>query len=409
MPTTPIVACFPFVGDEVGGSHISAIKLIEAFDRRKVRPLVVLHEAGGELARFLDERGIAYEIAPQVPSIGQKPSGGGRIAAALRFVGATAKSAGPLARFLRERDVDLVHTNDGRIHVNWALPARLAGARQVWHHRGDPDAMGVNLLAPFLADHVVTVSRFASPNKPLRDLSGKLSVVHSPFDAPTVVGDRAAARAMLVETLGCAADTRFLGYFGLLIDRKRPLGFVDAVAAIVRRHPELPVMGLLYGVPGRETPDLDKAVLARAAELGISDRIRLMGFRSPVEPWMMATDVLLVPAVREPFGRTLIEAMFLETPVVATRHGGNPEAIEDGVTGFLVEPEDPEAFVEPVRRLLAEPGLRDAIAGEAHRRALQTYGIATHVDRITAIYDGLAGNRKVPDSKRRVADRRAVQ
>jgi glycosyltransferase involved in cell wall biosynthesis len=214
---------------------------------------------------------------------------------------------------------------------------------------------------------------------------------------------------MLIETLGCAPDTRFLGYFGLLIDRKRPLGFVEAVAAVVRRHPDLPVMGLLFGVAGRESPDLDKAVLARAAELGIGDRIRLMGFRSPVEPWMMATDILLVPAVREPFGRTLIEAMFLETPVVATRHGGNPEAIEDGVTGFLVEPENPEAFVAPIRRLLTEPGLREAIAGEARRRALQSYGIETHVNRVTAIYESVAGERKTSTSTRRVADRRAVQ
>ena len=59
----------------------------------------------------------------------------------------------------------------------------------------------------------------------------------------------AAARAMLIDTLKCPPDTRFLGYFGLLIDRKRPLGFVEAVAAYVKQHPEIPVMGLIFGVP----------------------------------------------------------------------------------------------------------------------------------------------------------------
>ena len=50
----------------------------------------------------------------------------------------------------------------------------------------------------------------------------------------------------------------------------------------------------------------------------------------------------MVTARGEPFGRTLIEAMHLGTPVIATRHGGNPEAIEDGRNGFLVDPDDPD-------------------------------------------------------------------
>src|SRR3546814_9556362 len=90
----------------------------------------------------------------------------------------------------------------------------------------------------------------------------------------------------------------------------------------------MPVTGLLFG--GTLQPGLDKAVLERAARLGIADRIRLMGFRHPSAPWMAACDALLVTAVEEPFGRTLIEAMLLRTRVVAANSGGNPEAIRHG-------------------------------------------------------------------------------
>ncbi|MCX5578548.1 glycosyltransferase family 4 protein [Kaistia terrae] len=385
MRDDPIVVCFPFVGDEIGGSHISAIKLIEALNPGHVRPLVVLHVMDGPVAAYLKERGVPFVAAPA----GAWPARGGSGGGASRALGQTFLAVAPLTRFLRSRGVDIVHTNDGRTHVLWALPTRLAGARQLWHHRGDPEARGANLLAPLLASHIVTVSRFARPRRPILGVGHKLSVVHSPFDPPQAVEDRADARSVLVKTLGCPADTVLLGYFGLLIDRKRPLGFVDAVAAFIGRYPDIPVMGLLFGVPGQEAPNLDQAVLQRAQALGIGDRIRLMGYRQPVEPWMQAIDVLLVPAVREPFGRTLIEAMFLGTPVVATDDGGNPEAIEHGVNGILVRPETPDAFVEPIHRLITDLGHRCSLVEAAHSRACATYDVETHVARLTAIYQRL--------------------
>jgi glycosyltransferase involved in cell wall biosynthesis len=380
----PIVVCFPFVGDELGGSHISAIKLIEALDPASVRFLVVLHVANGPVADYLRQCGIPFEVVA-AGAISGRGDGHGLTKTIMPMVGAVL----PLARFLRARDVDILHTNDGRMHALWALPAKLAGVRQVWHHRGDPDARGANWIAPLFASHVVTVSRFSMPRKPVLPVAHKLSVVHSPFEWPGEGLDRADARATLVQALGCAAGTRFLATFGLLIDRKRPLVFVEAVAAFCRRYPDLPVMGLLFGVPGKEEPDLDKAVLQRAEALGIGDRICLMGYRNPVEPWMRAADVMLVPAVREPFGRTLIEAMFLETPVVATDDGGNPEAIEHGINGVLVPPDDPQAFVEPIHRLLTDAGYRRAIVETARARAEADYDVAGHVAGLMAIYEAL--------------------
>ena len=83
---------------------------------------------------------------------------------------------------------------------------------------------------------------------------------------------------------------------------------------------------------------------------------------------MQALDVLLVPAVREPFGRTLIEAMFLGTPVVATDDGGNREAI--GGDRGLVPPDQPESFVETIHLLLTDLPLRQRIVEAARSRGL---------------------------------------
>lgn len=392
MDFRPIVACFPFIGDEIGGSHISAIKLIQSFDTKLIRPIVMLHVTEGPVADHLRESNVAFMKAP-----------GGAFPVRRRFRNATTattatlgfalRAALPLTRFLRKTGVDLVHTNDGRMHACWALPSKLAGAAHIWHHRGDPDALGVNYIAPFCASRIITVSRFARPRRALFGVERKVSVIHSPFEVPPI-GDKAKARAMLLDVLGCALETRFLGYFGLLIDRKRPVAFVESVAAYIQSHPDTPVMGLLFGVPGHEEPDLDRVVLQRAEQLGIGSQIRLMGFRRPVEPWMQAVDILLVPAVREPFGRTLIEAMFLGTPVVATDDGGNREAIEDGVTGFLVPPGEPDRFVAPIHMLLTDRQRKESIVRNAQKNAFASYGVGMHVNQVTEIYRSLCGNKR---------------
>ncbi|WP_274629291.1 glycosyltransferase family 4 protein [Arvimicrobium flavum] len=377
---------FPFRGEEFGGSHISSIGLIKALDRKLWRPIVVLLDGGGELAALLTAHGIDFVAGPSTNLPGRlrigSRTGFGQLA--MPFLGCI----GPFTRFLRENQIAIVHTNDGEMHAAWSLPARLAGVRHVWHHRADPETRGVNLLAPILASHIVSVSGFASPASPILPISHKLSVIHSPFDHPMQTPDRSEARRAVLSHLGLREDTRILSYFGTLIARKRPRVFIDVVRRFTERYPDVPVAGLVFGVPVEDV-GADRTAEAYARDLGIGDKIHFMGFRSPVETWMCGTDVLLVPAVREPFGRTLIEAMLLGTPVVATNSGGNPEAIENEVTGFLVPPDDPDAFLEPVHRILTDRSLRNRIAEAAGAAARSAYSTSTHVQKISDLYASL--------------------
>lgn len=388
MKGKPATICFPFVGDTVGGSHISAIKLIEGLDRDQFNPLIVLHDDTAELAKLISRLGLPFFSAGDVPLL-QPRRAGAAYAQTRSILTYMTRSLPRMRSFLRDHEVDIVHTNDGRIHLNWALAARTTGAKHLWHHRGNPNAKGVNLAAPLLADHIVTVSNFARPRRPVLPVGHKTTVVHSPFDHPESIPDRDQSRLAIINELGCSPSTRFLGYFGSLIDRKRPVAFVDIVHAYAKRHPDIPIAGLLFGVPPPDGPRLDLAVRERAQQLGIADRIHLMGFRQPIEPCMCAVDILLIPALNEPFGRTLIEAMFLGTPVIATNHGGNPEAITDGENGLLVEPENAEAFVDPIHRFLTDHQFFRQISEKARTRALSRYSVAKHVDSITSIYNRL--------------------
>jgi hypothetical protein len=154
-PSGPVVVAFPFAGSLVGGSHFSAAKLIQNLDRRRYQPVVVLHQLEGPLADMFREVGIAFEPAPSERCLDG--------ASLWRDAGFVVSQTLGFARFLRQREVRIVHTNDGFSHATWALPTRLAGARLLWHHRKDPDAKGLRYLAPWAADRVVSVSQFAAP------------------------------------------------------------------------------------------------------------------------------------------------------------------------------------------------------------------------------------------------------
>jgi len=375
-PNGPPVVCFPFAGDLVGGSHLSAAKLVQHLDRARYRPLVVVHRTEGELAELLRAAGVAFEPAPHEGFV----EGCGLADAA--FV--LRRTLG-FARFLRQRRVRIVHTNDGLTHATWALPTRLARARLLWHHRKEPEARGMRFLAPWAADRVISVSRFSAPRPGLFSAARKCTVVHSPFD--TAGGaDRAASRRTLLEELQCPPATRVVGFFGNLLARKRPLVFVEAIAEIRARAPELPLAGLIFG---HDRDGRAAAVRRRAEAQGVADCVHLMGFRYPPEPWLAACDVLLAPAIDEPFGRTLIEAMLLGTVVVAAASGGNLEAVEDGVTGFLARPDDPGSLAAATLRVLEDPALHTSVAEAARRDAVGRFGLREHADAVMRVYDAM--------------------
>lgn len=373
--------CFPFAGGTIGGSHISVVKLIQALDRSQFSPLVLLHRAEGQLPEFLRSEGVNFEIAPSPHFLGQSWGLERRWDWATGLKGAASQLR--LAQFLRHRRVSIVHTNDGAMHLTWSLPAKLAGASLLWHHRSTPNGRGLRFLAPLVADEVAAVSHFALSRSRYRE-KGKARVVYSPFDTREPVPDRATAHQALTEELSLPDQTHLIGFFGNVDLRKRPVEFVDMLAALATIAPDLAFAGLMFG----ETldPALEACVHQRAAHHHLGDRFKFMGFRRPVMPLMAACDIHAVSAVDEPFGRSLIEAMLVGTPVVAAASGGNLEAIEDGFTGCLVPPDDPQSMAHEIARLLASPDRRAVISRQARAHAECSFGIDVHAEHISRIY-----------------------
>ena len=366
--------CIPFPGDTVGGSHLSALLLVRHLPPH-YQAVIVLHEEGA-LSRLLKGQDIAYELFPLPASFVGSRKG------ALGHAAVMGRNMPPLLRFLRRHRIDLVHGHDGRVNQTWAIPARLAGCAVIWHQRSKHRPSRLAGASMRRAHRVIAISHFVAESlPPLPDRCAR--IIADPYDLEAGNIDRSEARAALLRELNCAPERLLIAFVGNMTEQKRPGIFVECAARILQDGEPQPLF-LLFGADrdGRQA-----RLEARASELSLGDRIRFMGFRNPAEQVIAGCDLLIAPAVEEGFGRTLIEAMMVGTPVVAARSGGHTEALDDGRTGLLVPPDDASAFAAACSALLADRARAAAIAERAKQDALSRFSVERHVERICAIYD----------------------
>jgi len=168
----------------------------------------------------------------------------------------------------------------------------------------------------------------------------------------------------------------------------RPVKRVGAVIEVFRQvHAAVPSRLLMVG----DGPDLpDAAAQVRAA--GLSDAVRFLGDQEQVVQLLSASDLFLMPSAQESFGLAALEAMACEVPVVASRVGGVPELVADGVTGFLFPPDDLEAMAKAAIRLLSDAALHGQMAAAARSRAIERFADRRIIPMYEQFYDEVLGD-----------------
>jgi N-acetyl-alpha-D-glucosaminyl L-malate synthase BshA len=167
----------------------------------------------------------------------------------------------------------------------------------------------------------------------------------------------------------------------------RPVKNAPRVVEVFRAvAAQVPARLLLVG----EGPELP-ACRALAEELGVVDRVTFLGDQEYIEALLPYADIFLLPSDHESFGLVALEAMSCGVPVVATRVGGMPEVIADGVNGYLCDPGDVEGMSALAVALARDPARRTAIAGAARAAASEQFDIDRAVDRYLDLYASLLG------------------
>ena len=164
--------------------------------------------------------------------------------------------------------------------------------------------------------------------------------------------------------------------------------FIRAAAAILAAFPNT-----TFSIAGDVLdPDYFAELQALVRELNLTDRFHFAGGVSNLRDHLAAADIFVLPSRSEGFSNAIVEAMAASLPVVATDVGGNAEAVEEGVTGFIVPPENPNALAGTISRLLGDPGLAARMGSAGRQRALDLFTTQAMMQRVTTTYARLLGH-----------------
>lgn len=207
--------------------------------------------------------------------------------------------------------------------------------------------------------------------------------------------DQAAAR----REIGLNPDDLIVVYVGRLLPRKDIRNVVRATAKLCQST-DLPIKLLVVGGETRDpdptsTPELGE-LQHLASELGMRDRVLFTGKRqqSELSSYYSAGDVAVTTPWYEPFGLTPLEAMACAKPVVGSDVGGISFTVQDGRTGFLVPPRDPDALAERLLTLLADRDLRAKFGTAARQRVEEQFVWPIVARRVSRLYERVLAEQR---------------
>jgi len=208
--------------------------------------------------------------------------------------------------------------------------------------------------------------------------AAKFDVVPNAVDLARFAGSPEPDRQQVRAEHGIPAQAAVVGVLARLSEQKGLAHLLDAMPAILAEHPET---HLLIVGDGPLRDDLT----AQAAALGVAPSVHFAGYRTNTTAYLRAMDVFALPSLYEGLPLSVLEAMAAGLPVVATRVGGMPEAVEEGRTAILVPPADPGALARAVNAILGDQSRAETMA-QAGRLRAASFSTTALLDRLASVY-----------------------
>jgi glycosyltransferase involved in cell wall biosynthesis len=292
-----------------------------------------------------------------------------------------------LRSLVRDRRIQLVHAHSP---VAAALARAALGRRAAFitteHNTWDRYRPATRRLNAFTFGHqqaVIAVSREVARSIGRRS-GPPVHVIPNGIDADSIRA-LALTREAARDELGLPPGVPVVGTIGGVTAKKGHVHLVRATASLLARVPD--ARAVIVGLP------IDPEPVRRAiGEAGLEGRVLLAGYHPAAARLLPAFDVFALPSLHEGMPVSLLEAMALGIPVVASRVGGVPEVVTDGADGLLVPPADDGALAAALADVLLDAGRRRAF-GEAGPATAERFSLTASVRRTEAVYDEALARR----------------
>jgi glycosyltransferase involved in cell wall biosynthesis len=374
------------------GSTMSGLLLAQGLRAAGHNVDVVFGEEGA-LARKYADAGCTVSVIPHKNWL----RGGGPLLSLRRVIKETYES-GQFVGHIRETRPDLVYVNS-IVSLAAAVAARRTRTPCVWHLRELFDDLGGEMRAPAFggrglvrrliqhcADHVVVISQAVRKNILGDNFRGPVSVI------PNAVDDwffsNILKRNECREYWDLPVDRPIIGLPGTLRPVKGHEFLLNAAAT-----PRLRDTNCLFAITGDGEDDYYHSLRRLVARKKLERRVYFMGPVSRMPEFYRACDCVCIPSRSESFGRTVIEAFAVGTPVVASAVAGICETVENEVSGLLVNYGDVAALSSALVRLLGDEPLRTRLARAGLHQARSLYRAADYTDRVHAVIQNVLATR----------------
>lgn len=319
---------------------------------------------------------------------------GGGLVQSSRQVWAEVQAARHFEVLIRQLEPDLVYVNT-IVSLAAVLAARRTDVPCIWHIREMFDDIGGEMHAPMIGGkglvrhllktipkRVIAVSQAVAEN-----IVGSGWRAHTTL-IPNAVGDAyfeaGPGKTACRRQLGLPEAGWVVGVPGSLRPVKGHAFFLKAAAEIAQRFPSCH-----FAITGGGRAGYRASLERLALEKGISEHVHFTGRLDEMATFYRACDVACVPSSAEPFGRTVIEALAMGTPVVGTAVGGIQETIANGETGLLVDYGDVSALVQAIEKILCNEELMLRLRHAGRRKAEVMYCKDVYQRQITTVIEGV--------------------
>jgi len=290
-----------------------------------------------------------------------------------------------LARLLRELRIDVVHSHEFTMAVYGCAAARWLGLPHIVTMHGNEAVLDAWRRRAALRWSVKQSHAFVAISEHTRALmQGRLglpdgSIRVIPNGVPLRPGDRELTR----RKLGIDDDEVLILTVGNLRERKGHAVLIEALAELHRTGCAVPWQLVIAG-EGRQRESLTRLT----AELGIVDRVQLLGHRDDIPDLQAASDIYAMPSYWEGMPLSILEAMIVGKPIVASNVGGIPEMLCNGDSGVLVPAGDSQALAHALRGLIEDPAQRERLGAAARRHADAEFHVEIMANRYEHLYRG---------------------
>lgn len=370
---------------QVGGAERLLLTILARLDRANFDPVLICPEHG-PLREMATSLGVRTEIASVLHARFTW-----RVDDLIRYLNSFARVILDLRKKVISANPDLIHANSVRAGLVVTVATLGLNKQVVWHihdllprHPFNSVIRAVGLLSRrtrMIAVAQASADRFIGS---FRSLQRRITVIPNGVDLERFHPDQNTRRKIRGE-LQLGADVPVIGIIGRLTPSKGQLELLQAFKRVVSEFPKATL--LIAGAPAFNQEHEYAELLKHAtSELGISNRVRMLGARDDVAAIMQALDLLVVNSSSEACCLVVLEAMASGVPVLATRTGGTPELIEHGRSGWLVPLRDEDHLVTAIIRLIGEPELSAQLVRHARERITSRFGMNQYISEIQNFY-----------------------